>query len=53
MRPLDEFLDRSAPRHSKRLGETPLQHVRDALQQVVDKGDNPAEVHYVVDIGGW
>ena len=52
MQPLDKFLDASAPRNQKNLKEGPLKHVRTALQQVVDRGDNPCEVHYVVDIGG-
>ena len=52
MRPLDEFLDPKLPRHPKSLKPTALQHVRDALQSVVEKGDNPCDVHYVVDIGG-
>lgn len=52
MKPLEDFLDANAPPNQKPLTGTALQHVRSALQQVVDKGDNPQQVHYVVDIGG-
>ena len=52
MKPLSDFLDSSLPRRPKQLKPTQIQHVRDAVQSVVEKGDNPCDVHYVVDIGG-